>query len=457
MQATSNFYMFFGRFHPLFVHLPIGLLAFAIFMEVLLLLKPRENYQKIMPLVWLLAALSAILSAGSGYFLSQGGGYTEETLNLHKIGGFVLASLSTLCCVLHWFPIPFIQKATKPIRSVLVVAVAVLLVFTGHWGGSLTHGSDYLTKFSPLSTTAVEIEKKTTPKIVSLDSADIFNQAVMPILQAKCVSCHNSEKQKGELLLTSYQDILNGGKTGKGIVPGNLSTSELYRRITLPKDHKEFMPTDGKTPLNETQVAILEWWIETGAHKNIMVADLHPNKKMQDVFGDYFQLGRAAILSYTAEPAAESDISALVKAGFQVYAISETSNLLEIKYTGVTDQKPNLDLLKNVKDQLVWLQLTNCGLTDEDVEVVGQLTNLYKLNLNRNKITDKGINELVGLTKLEYLNVYGTEITDSSISAMVNLPNLKQLYVWETAVDTNRMAMNPVVKKGLEIVYKLEP
>jgi uncharacterized membrane protein len=457
MQATSNFYMFFGRFHPLFVHLPIGLLAFAIFMEVLLLLKPRENYQKIMPLVWLLAALSAILSAGSGYFLSQGGGYTEETLYQHKVGGIVLSLLSTLCCVLHWFPIPFIQKATKPIRSVLVVVVAVLLVFTGHWGGSLTHGSDYLTKFSPLSTTAVEIEKKTTPKIVSLDSADIFNQAVMPILQAKCVSCHNSEKQKGELLLTSYQDILNGGKTGKGIVPGNLSTSELYRRITLPKDHKEFMPTDGKTPLNETQVAILEWWIETGAHKNIMVADLHPNKKMQDVFGDYFQLGRAAILSYTADPAAESDISALVKAGFQVYAISETSNLLEIKYTGVTDQKPNLDLLKNVKDQLVWLQLTNCGLTDEDIEVVGELTNLFKLNLNRNKIGDKGIQSLRGLSKLEYLNVYGTEITDSSISAMVNLPNLKQLYVWETAVDTNRMAMNPVVKKGLEIVYKLEP
>jgi hypothetical protein len=358
---------------------------------------------------------------------------------------------------LHWFPIPFIRKATKPIRSILVVEVAVLLVFTGHWGGSLTHGSDYLTKFSPLSTTAVDIEKKTTPKIVSLDSADIFNQAIMPILRAKCVSCHNSEKQKGELLLTSYQDILKGGKTGKGIVPGNLSTSELYRRITLPKDHKEFMPTDGKTPLNETQVAILEWWIETGAHKNIMVADLHPNKKMQDVFGDYFQLGRAAILSYTAKPAAEGDISALVKAGFQVYAISETSNLLEIKYTGVTDQKPNLDLLKNVKDQLVWLQLTNCGINDDDLKVVGQLTNLYKLNLNRNKITDKGINELVGLTKLEYLNVYGTEITDSSIAAMVNLPNLKQLYVWETAVDTNRMAMNPVVKKGLEIVYKLEP
>jgi uncharacterized membrane protein len=457
MQATSNFYMFFGRFHPLFVHLPIGLLAFALFMEVLLLLKPREAFQKMMPLVWLLAALSAILSAGSGYFLSLGGGYTEETLYQHKIGGIVLAALSTLCCVLHWFPIPFIRKATKPIRSVLVVAVAVLLVFTGHWGGSLTHGSDYLTKFSPLSTSPVDIEKKTTPKIVSLDSADIFNQSVMPILQAKCVSCHNSEKQKGELLLTSYQDILKGGKTGKGIVPGNLSTSELYRRITLPKDHKEFMPTDGKTPLNETQVAILEWWIETGAHKNIMVADLHPNKKMQDVFGDYFQLGRAAILSYTAEPAAESDISALVKAGFQVYAISETSNLLEIKYNGLTDEKPNLDLLKAVKDQLVWLQLTNCGLTDDDVEVVGELTNLYKLNLNRNKIGDKGIQSLMGLSKLEYLNVYGTVITDSSVSAMVNLPNLKQLYVWETAVDTNRMAMNPVVKKGLEIVYKLEP
>ena len=38
MQATADLNMFFGRFHPLFIHLPIGLLVFAILMELLQLL-----------------------------------------------------------------------------------------------------------------------------------------------------------------------------------------------------------------------------------------------------------------------------------------------------------------------------------------------------------------------------------------------------------------------------------
>lgn len=458
MQTAPDIFMFLGRFHPLFVHLPIGLLSFALLLELLMIWKPRDAFKKVIPFLWLLSALSAAFSAGSGYLLSLGEGYEEETLNLHKIGGITLAIVSTVCYLLYALPLDFMKKLVRPVRYIFVMSAGVLLVITGHGGGSLTHGSSYLTEFSPLSNSAAAVvgsNQQTNERITSLDSADIFQHAVMPILQSKCVSCHNKEKQKGELLLTSYEEIMAGGKSREGVIPGNISTSEIFRRITLPKDHKEFMPTDGKKPLTENQIAILEWWIETGAHKNMMIAGLRPNKKMQDVFGDFFQIGRDAILSYAAKPANQEDVAALIKEGFQVYAINQGNNLLEIKFSGPSNQKPNIELLSAVKDQLVWLQLTNCSIDDEDLKSIGKLINLYKLNLNRTKITDQGINELASLSKLEYLNLYGTAITDSSVIAVQHFESLKKLYVWETAIDTIKMDSVPKIKKDLDIVYKL--
>ena len=457
MQATADLTMFFGRFHPLFIHLPIGLLVFAILMELLQFFKPRESFAKTISLVWLAAAISSIFSATAGYFLSLGGGYEESTLNLHKISGITLAVIATCCYLLTAFPLPFFIKVSRMIRTILILSISVLLILTGHWGGSLTHGSNYLMEFAPIAGSGSQKNKATHTKISGLDSADIFNDAVMPILQSKCVSCHNKEKKKGGLLLTSYEEILAGGKSREGVIPGNTATSEIFRRITLPKEHKEFMPSDGKIPLTESQIAILEFWIETGAHRNMTVANLKPNKKIENIFGDFFQLGRAAILSYSAKPASKKDLAALIQEGFQVFAINESNNLLEVKFIGPSASKPDLSVLESVKDQLVWLQLSNCGITDEDLKIIGNLPNLFKLNLNQNKITDKGIPAITGLNKLELLNLYGTAITDSSINSLQNLTSLKKLYVWETAVDTTRMETMSKSKKGLEIVYKLLP
>lgn len=462
-------YMFFGRFHPLFVHLPIGLLFFALLLETGQVWKPQNRFKQILPMLWLLCALAAGFSASSGYLLSLGGGYEEETLNLHKIGGIALFIISLLCYLLYTRSMSFMKKAVRPIRYVLVVGAGALLVVTGHGGGSLTHGSNYLTEFSPLHMDsdrasaagiqygATGVFTQSAAPISNLDSAEIFSHVVMPILQSKCVSCHNEEKKKGGLLLTSYAAILAGGKTKAGVMAGNTANSELFRRITLPKDHKEFMPTNGKKPLTENQIAMLEWWIESGAHQNTMVTALHPDEKMQAVLEDFFQIGQDALLAYAATQVDRNTLADLLKAGFQVNSINKNSNLVEIKFNGKQDQKPNLAILQTVKEQLVWLQLTNCGITDEDLKTIGGLTNLYKLNLNRNAITDKGIAELTSLAKLEYLNVYGTSITEKSLPLLNNLPSLKKLYVWETAIDTSLLQVGFKDKKALELVYKLTP
>jgi uncharacterized membrane protein len=450
---TTDILSFFGRFHPLFVHLPIGFLCFAMLIEVIHRWKKDAIILNILPLVWLVTAISATLSAASGYFLSQGGGYDEDVLTWHKYGGIAIAVLSILIYLMYVLPSFQNNSAARLSRSALVLSSFILLIVTGHWGGSLTHGSDYLTAIEENENNEINAASR----IKTLDSADVFKDAVMPIFQAKCVSCHNSEKKKGELLLTSYEEIIKGGKTREGVIPGNTASSEIYRRITLPKDHKEFMPSNGKKPLSETQTAILEWWIETGAHRDVAISKLNPDKKTADVFNDFFQLDRESILAYQAGPASDDDLAALIKAGFQVNAISKSGNLLEVKFHGNGQNKPDLELLSNIREQLVWLHLTNCGLTDEDLKPLGKLPNLYKLNLNRNKVSDQGVVTLGSLTKLEYLNLYGTEISDTSLQVLMALPELKKLYVWETKVDSMGVAAVTPKNKSLEVVYRLQP
>ena len=186
-----------------------------------------------------------------------------------------------------------------------------------------------------------------------------------------------------------------------------------------------------------------------------MIASMHPDKKMQDVLEDFFQIGEAAIISYAAKAPDRNTLGDLLKAGFQVNMINKGSNLIEVKFNGNENQKPNLGLLKSVQENLVWLHLTNCGITDEDLVIIGGLPNLYKLNLNRNAITDKGVVELANLSKLEYLNLYGTSITEKSLPGLIKLPKLKKLYAWETAIDSS-FSMNGInAAKDLELVFKL--
>src|SRR3546814_6064659 len=68
--------------------------------------------------------------------------------------------------------------------------------------------------------------------------------------------------------------MLAGGESGPSIVPGDPENSELYRRITLPEDHDEFMPAEGKTGFNEDQVALIRWWIEQGAPATKLLASM---------------------------------------------------------------------------------------------------------------------------------------------------------------------------------------
>ena len=59
-----------------------------------------------------------------------------------------------------------------------------------------------------------------------------FDAQVKPTFAAKCVACHSQEKRQGGLSLATYEDILNGGRSGAAVKPGKSASSLLMQRVT---------------------------------------------------------------------------------------------------------------------------------------------------------------------------------------------------------------------------------
>lgn len=453
MEETPGILIFLGRFHALVVHLPIGFVCIAVLIEIFFRRSKEVDVRPLVTFIWLLAALSATVSVVLGYFLSLQGGYDDNTLRWHKWAGILLALTIHVCYFAKKYR--WQKPWTKYITPVFLGICTLLLIVTGHYGGSLTHGSEYLSEYKPGSLSELlggsSENGGTVKKISSLDSADIFTDAVMPILKAKCVSCHNAEKKKGELVLSSFEEMLKGGEDGPGVVPGNLEKSGIYYRITLPQDHKKFMPTDGKKPLTPQQVAIIKWWIEKQAPKAALIHTLQPDSAMRKTFTSYFGITEnTSSLDIDVPPADTKAIENLNKSGFQVSALSAKSNLLQATFNGAGTNKIDLTGLTAVKEQLVWLKITNAGKLDEALSILGQLTNLRKLTLNDCEIIDEKTGELSTLTNLEILNLYGTKLSVKSVEALLQLKKLRHLYLdgmnLDSLVMTRLSAQYPKVK-----------
>jgi hypothetical protein len=73
-------------------------------------------------------------------------------------------------------------------------------------------------------------------------------------------------------------------------------------------------------------------------------------------------------------------------------------------------------------------------VTDENLSILRNLTELRSIELPFQPITDSGVARLKDLKRLEYVNLYGTKITDKSIQSLTELPNLKRLSVGQTQI-----------------------
>jgi len=417
---------FFGRFHPLIVHLPIGILLLNV---ILVFLSQREKYaaaKVVLPLTLLLGALSAVAACVTGLLLSQNGDYAAATLSYHKWLGIAVAIFS--------LGIYFFKQQENQVAGVIL---AVLLSVAGHFGGTLTHGENYLTSPSPSERGEI------TRFSGDIQTALIYKDLVKPILQKKCNACHNATKQKGKLRLDEPDLILKGGKNGVVVIAGNVEESELIKRLLLELNDEHHMPPKGKPQPTKQEIELLKWWITEGYSFDKKVAEVPQNESIKLVLASYQDAPIAPkkdefIPTATVEKADIKVLDSLKKLGIVVLPIAPESPFLSVTFISIPNATDSLvSQLQPIAKQITWLKLNGIKISDNALQIIAKMPNLTRLSLNDTPISDNGVTNLASLSKLRYLNLVGTKVTAKGLASLGKLSHLQQLYLFKTAVSLN--------------------
>jgi hypothetical protein len=86
--------------------------------------------------------------------------------------------------------------------------------------------------------------------------------SIQPIIQAKCVSCHNDTRHPEAVNLSSYEKLLKSGEHGSIVVAGNPEKSKLLLYVDGTKQPR--MPFK-QAPLSKKEIAAIRAWIKAGA------------------------------------------------------------------------------------------------------------------------------------------------------------------------------------------------
>lgn len=94
-----------------------------------------------------------------------------------------------------------------------------------------------------------------------------FNMDLFPVLQAKCLACHNRTTAESDLVLENVESILKGGGSGVCVVAGKPDESLLYKVAARAEEpHMPPLPnTVAAKALTPQELGILRKWIEEGA------------------------------------------------------------------------------------------------------------------------------------------------------------------------------------------------
>ena len=278
-REHGDFGQLLGRFHPLLIHLPIGILVLAVGVE---LAACRPRWAHLRPTAGWLLALAAILTyatAVDGWLLAWSGGYRGRTVTYHMWAGASLAVVAGAAAFAR-------RERPGAAYWALLAATFGLLLVSSHLGGTLSHGEGYLTdKFPARLRTLIGLPAAARPPETGrapagspgpaaakagLASANPANPAfyavhIAPLFARSCISCHKPEKHKGGLRMDSYAELMRGGDDGPAVVPGDGKGSEIVRRVTLPPSDDDAMPSDGDKPLSSDEIQMLQHWIAAGA------------------------------------------------------------------------------------------------------------------------------------------------------------------------------------------------
>lgn len=433
---------FVGRFHPLLVHLPIGFLLLTAIVELLARTRrfATSGVGALMPVLLGLGALSTVGAIVTGTLLAGSGEYDPVLVGRHQQWGMILGAAVLVLCAAAWWRTHRPGRGPEALYGVTFAASLALLGLTGHLGGSLTHGETYLTEHMPAVPFLTRATASGPTGPVDLTTTKVFASLVKPTLDGRCVQCHGPARQAGGLRLDSPDAIRKGGDSGAALVPGNAASSLLVRRIFLPTSDQKAMPPKGHPAPSHAEVAVLRWWIDQGASFDQVLSDAQVTADLEPAITDRIgavDFSAPAILSVRVAQGDPRAIEALQARRLRVEPLDDDTSLLVVQAPPAARAfgDADLDLLKPLAAQIVWLDLGGTQVTDAGLaRVLPTLVNLWRLSLDRTTVTDRALEPLASLARLESVNVYGTQVSDAGLKALAALPRLRAVYAWQTRI-----------------------
>ncbi|MFM2394726.1 MAG: hypothetical protein RLZZ546_2708, partial [Bacteroidota bacterium] len=329
---------FLGRLHPMIVHLPIGMFFINFLLYIFQNKFNGESYDSIYYFILSFSNLASLLSSIAGLFLSLNESYDSVALKDHKYLAAIFVSMNYLLYILY-------KSSGSILKNNLIYGSLILIILTGHFGANISHGKDYL------------FPSKSTSK--NMDNGSLYELCIMPVLKQKCYSCHNSEKKKGDLILTDITSIKKGGKEGQIINLSNLLESRLLTYLHLPLNDEKHMPPDGKIQLTNDEKKLLRLWVKSGASFDKKINEYDDSDSIRIISAKFIS-PISKPKSYAFSHANADLIKKLNSPFLSLRPIAEGSPALEASiFVNSAFDINRLKELKSVKDQLIHLNLSN--------------------------------------------------------------------------------------------------
>src|SRR5215468_10691619 len=196
METVPNLLAAIGRFHPVVLHFPIGLLAGVACLELWMAFRPSAELRHATGILLALACGTAVVTAVCGLLLARSGGYDEALLTRHRLFG-VGTALLALGVALAYRRLRRSAGARALALYRLTLAACVLaMAGAGYYGGMSTHGSR--TPFGMVAAVRAAFARDDAQPAAVMPTTedDLSQRAALPILESHCYECHGAEKQK---------------------------------------------------------------------------------------------------------------------------------------------------------------------------------------------------------------------------------------------------------------------
>lgn len=450
-----------GRLHPVLLHLPIGLLIALVFVELARAVRRHTEPDATRGALVLLLALSAPLSAGTGWLLRESGGYGPSA-EWHQYSGIALAVLAVLTGLACW-------RRSRAYPWLLGLGFVTLLP-TAHLGAELTHGEGYLLEpwrraAEPVMPRAPRTEQRQVAGPVPVARAlgakppgDELSEAIdayaaaAPFFQTYCTRCHGASKHKADLSLHALDSVLAGSANGPVVVPGSPETSRLLQVLRLPLEHDEHMPPEGKRQPTAAQVDAVAEWVRALADP--------AGRALAPIEVD---AATPPAAEREPEPALDSETSARAVRALRerlVHVEPEAlgSPRLRLDFTAVENVSGRLaEWTAELREVVVDVNLSGQELAAADVEYLGTLPRLERLDLRRLRGAAPDLAPLARSSALRVLNLAGTQLADETWLAVREIATLVKLFLWNTGASPAAVEDLASARPELVLIGASEP